>query len=69
MHGAPPDLFPTEATAGLRRKNAHFVNLESLLGGVAIAPRYPAPAGNKGTRFSRNIITYFLLIRYFLTKD
>ena len=53
MHGAPPDLFPTEATAGLRRKNAHFVNLESLLGGVAIAPRYPAPAtaaaGNTGT--------------------
>ena len=38
------DLLPTDASAGVWRKNAHFVSLEALLGGVAIAPRYPTPA-------------------------
>ena len=62
------DLLPTDATAGLWRKNAHFVSLEALLGGVAIAPRYPTPAtaAAAGTRFSRNIIMDISCSRYML---
>ena len=41
------EILPTDSTAGLWRKNAHFVSLERLLGGVAIAPRYPT-AGHTG---------------------
>ena len=56
--GDHSDLFPTDATAGLRRKNSHFVSLERLLGGVAIAPRYPT-ATAAGHATGNDAILYF----------